>query len=112
MGRHAKAGTVLPDLVRLALPTLQEAQRQSPRTGPGAKPQIPDWVMAALIMIALLSKKKTKSAQYRHLRQRRRDIAQWLGCRQFPSRATYFRRYRRTRRLYQTAIRLQGQQAI
>jgi hypothetical protein len=112
MGRRAKAGTVLPELVKLAIPTLQEAQRQSPRTGPGAKPVIPDWVMAAMIMIALLSKKKTKSAQYRYLHERRRDIGTWLGCSKFPSRATYFRRYRRTHRLYGEAIRLQGQQAL
>lgn len=112
MGRHAKVGTVLPELVRLAIPTLQEAERQSPRTGPGAKPEIPDWVMAAMIMIALLSKKKTKSAQFRFLRERRRDIGTWLGCSRFPSRATYFRRYRRTHRLYREAIRLQGREAI
>lgn len=112
MGRHAKAGAVLPELVKLALPTLQEAERQSPRTGPGAKPDIPDWVMAAMIMIALLSKKKSKSAQYRYLRERRRDIRTWLGCSKFPSRATYFRRYCRAHRLYREAIRLQGQQAI
>jgi hypothetical protein len=112
MGRRAKAGTVLPELVELALPMLQEAERQFPRTGPGAKPDIPDWVMAAMIMIALLSKKKTKSAQYRFLSERRRDIGTWLGYSRFPSRATYFRRYCRTHRLYREAIRLQGQQAI
>lgn len=112
MGRRAKAGTFLPELVKLAVPTLQAAERQSPRTGPGAKPDIPDWVMAALIMIALLHKKKTKSAQFRYLRERRRDIAGWLDCQKFPSRATYFRRYRRAHHVYRAAIRLQGEQAI
>jgi hypothetical protein len=112
MGRRANAGTVLPELVRLALPLLQEAERQSPRTGPGAKPDIPDWVMAALIMIAVLANKKTKAAQLRYLRERRRDLAVWLGSSTFPSRASYYRRYRRAHQLYRTAIRLQGEQAI
>jgi hypothetical protein len=112
MGKRAKAGTLLSELVTMAVPLLQEAQRHSPRTGPGAKPDIPDWVIAALIMAALLSKKKTKSAQFRFLCERRRDLAEWLGCPMFPSRATYFRRYRRGHRLYAQAIRLQGQQAI
>jgi hypothetical protein len=112
MGRRATPGQALPELVELAIPLLKEAERQAPRTGPGAKPDFPDWMMAALIMIALLSKKKTKSAQFRYLRARRRDIAAWLGCARLPSRATYFRRYRRTHRLYREAIRLQGQQAI
>jgi hypothetical protein len=112
MGQRAKAGTLVVELVKLAVPTLQEAERHAPRTGPGDKPVIPDWVMAALIMIALMHKKKTKSAQFRFLSERRPLIATWLGRDEFPSRATYFRRYRRAQRLYREAVRLQGQQAI
>jgi hypothetical protein len=112
MGTRAKAGTLLAELVKLALPSLQAAERHAPRTGPGDKPDIPDWVMAALIMIAVLKKKKTKSAQYRFLCEQRREIADWLGCARFPSRATYFRRYRRAHRLYRAAIKLQGAKAI
>lgn len=112
MGKRAKAGTELEALVRLAVPLLREAERGCPRTGRGDKPVIPDWVMAGLIMIAVLKRKKSKSAQYRCLRQQRAAIAQWLGNACFPSRATYFRRYRRGHRLYREAIRLQGEQAI
>jgi hypothetical protein len=68
--------------------------------------------MAALIMIAVLAKKKTKSAQYRYLREHRKEIAGWLGDQRFPSRTTYFRRYRRAHRMYRTAIRLQGELAV
>ncbi len=112
MGRRAKTATNLPQLVALAIPDLQEAQRQSPRTGPGAKPVVPDWVIAALIMIVMLQRKKTKSAQYRFLQKQRHAVATWLGDPRFPSRATYFRRYRRAYRLYQAAIKLQGQRAL
>src|SRR3979411_3248624 len=104
MGKRATAGTLWSELVKLALPILQEAQRQCPRTGPGAKPDIPDWVMEELIIVALLPKKKTKSAQFRFLGQQRNDIAATLGGSWFPSRATYFRRYRRAHRLYRAAV--------
>jgi hypothetical protein len=99
-------------LVRLARPHLQRAERVEPRTGRGDKPEIPDWVIAGLIMVAVMHKKKTKSAQLRFLRERRRDLADWLGDDRFPSRSTYFRRYRRAHQLFRTAIRLQGEQAI
>jgi Transposase DDE domain len=112
MGRRAGAGTLWPTLVKLAIPVLKEAERQCPRTGPGAKPQVPDWVMAGLIMIGVLAKKKSKSAQFRFLSERRGEIAGWLGCSRFPSRARYFARYRQAHRLYRVAIRLQGEQAI
>ena len=112
MGQRTTTATLVPELVHLAVPMLQEAERLAPRTGPGAKPVIPDWVLGGLIMIALLHKKKTKSAQYRYLQQRRAQVATWLGDLHFPSRATYFRRYRRAQQLYHEAIRLQGLAAI
>jgi hypothetical protein len=110
--RQATADTALPELVRLAVPLLQEAERRCPRTGPGAKPVVPDWVVAAWIMIALLAKKESKSAQYRYLCGRRDEVAAWLGSGAFLARGGYFRRYRRAHRLYQAAIRLQGARAV
>ena len=112
MGKRARDDTLLATLVRMALPQLQDAERESPRTGPGDKPKIPDWLIGALIMIAVLVKKKSKSAQYRYLQEHRKEIAEWLGNKSFPSRSTYFRRYRRAHRIYRTAIRLQGELAI
>ena len=112
MGKRATDGTLVSELVRLAVPLLQEAERRAPRTGPGAKPVLPDWLLAGLIMIGVLHKKKSKSAQFRFLCERRRECAEWLGVSQFPSRATYYRRYRRAYRLYHEAIRLQGEAAI
>jgi len=63
-------------------------------------------------MIAILGGRKTKSAQHRFLLGKRREIAGWLGTAEFPSRSGYFRRYRRSYKLYQAAVRLQGLQAI
>ncbi len=112
MATRARDGTCLATLVRMAVPLFRQAERQCPRTGPGRKPQIPDWLIAVLIMIAVLKRKKSKSAQYRYLSEHRSEIAEWVDAEDFPSRSTYFDRYRRAYRLYQEAIRLQGQKAV
>jgi hypothetical protein len=112
MVRRTPGTTTLQDLVALAVPVCQQAQQQLPHSGPGRPPDIPDWLLAVFIMIAILQRKKTKSAQYRYLTEHRADWAAWLGTDRFPSRSTYFDRYRRAHRLLQQAIRLQGQQAV
>jgi len=112
MSSRVKEDSPLAELVRMAIPLCQQAERECPRTGPGRKPEIPDWVMAVLIMIAVLKRKKSKSAQYRFLKQHQRELAQWLGTDRFPSRSTYFERYRRAHRLFRHAIRLQGQVGV
>jgi hypothetical protein len=112
MGKQAKAEPCLKRLVRMAIPIFHAAERQCPRKGRGAKRKIPDWLMAALIMYSVLKKKKTKSAQYRFLRQQRSEIAAWLGDRRFPSRSTYFRRYCQAHHLYRVAVRIQGERAV
>jgi hypothetical protein len=109
---RAKAGACLASLVRMATPLCKQAERECPRTGPGRKPDIPDWVLAVLIMVAVLKRRKTKSAQYRFLKEHRRELAQWLGTSKFPARSTYFERYRRAHRVFKAAIRLQGEKAI
>jgi hypothetical protein len=113
MGTRAKSGTSLEALVKLALPLLKEAERRSPRTGPGAKPTIPDWFIGTLIMVAVLKRKKTKSAQFRFVTDaiHQRQIRDITGQR-LPSRSTFFSRYRRCHQLFSQAIKLQGQQAI
>jgi len=112
MGQRAKAGTCLASLVKMAVPLCQRAERECPRTGPGRKPEIPDWVMAVLIMIAVLKRKKSKSGQHRFLKEHRGELKVWLGTSKFPSRSTYFDRYHRAHQLFQHAIQLQGQLAI
>jgi len=92
MGKHAAAGTCLASLVKMAMPLCKQAERECPRTGPGRKPKIPDWVLAVLIMTAVLKRKKAKSAQYRFLKAYRCQLAEWLGTDKFPARSTYFDR--------------------
>jgi hypothetical protein len=106
MGKRAMAGTCLQALAKMAVPLLREAERQCPRTGPGAKPDIPDWFIGLLIMIAVLKRKKSKSAQFRFITDEtnRRLIADAAGWNEFPSRSTFFRRYRRSHQLFRVAV--------
>jgi hypothetical protein len=112
MGQRAKAGACLASLVKMAMPLCQRAERECPRTGPGRKPDIPDWVLAVLIMVAVLKRKKSKSAQYRFLREHRLRLCGWMECDCFPGRTQYFDRFRRAHRLLQVALELQGRRAI
>jgi hypothetical protein len=63
-------------------------------------------------MIALLKKRKSKSAQYRFLRQQENELKHRLSLKRLPARSTYFDRYRSAHRLFQVAIELQGQKAL
>jgi hypothetical protein len=112
MGSRALRRASLVELVQMAKPLLEAAERQCPRRGPGRPPKIPDWALGALIMVAVLKRRKSKSSQYRFLQQHRSDLQKWLGIDQFPARSTYFDRYRRAHRLFQVAVRLQGRRAI
>jgi DDE family transposase len=114
MGTRAKAGACLQALVKMAVPLLREAERRCPRTGPGAKPDIPDWLIGTLIMVAVLKRKKSKSAQFRFVteKQNRVLLAEAMGSKAFPSRSTFFRRYQRAHRLFRAAIKIQGEKAI
>ena len=109
---RAKEGTCLAALVRMTIPIARAAEKQCPRTGPGRPPEYEDWKIAVLIMIGIFTRRKSKSAQYRFLHHRRRELCRWLELRCFPSRATYFQRYRRAHRLFEAAIRIQGRRAI
>lgn len=112
MPARAKDGTCLAKLVRMATPILRAAQTQCPRTGPGRHPEFPDWKIATLIMVAVLKKRKSKSAQYRYLWPHRAKFMRWLGLKHFPARSTYFKRYAKAHRILPAAIDLQGRQAL
>lgn len=114
MGKRGHQGDRLETLLSMAIPLLQEAEQRQPRTGRGAKPIIPDWVIGALIMVAVLKRKKTKSAQFRFITDpaNRARLAAVLQHDHFPSRSRWFDRYRRAALLFQAAIKLQGERAI
>jgi hypothetical protein len=96
----------------MASPLLRAAQRECPRTGPGRQPDYQDWQIAALILIAILHRRKSKSAQYRFLHERRAALQQALKLTDFLARSTYFDRYRPAHQLFRQAIGLQGAKAL
>lgn len=112
MPARAKDGTCLAKLVRMATPIFRAAQTQCPRTGPGRQPEFADWKIAVLIMVAVLKRGKSKSAQYRYLWQHRTKLKRWLGLKHFPARSTYFKRYAQAHRILPAAIVLHGRQAL
>jgi len=111
MSQRATDGTCLATLVKMAIPLCQAAQRQCPRTGPGRKPAYDDWKMAVLIMVAILHRRKSKSAQYRWIVKHHTELLRWLSLPRLPARSTFFDRYGRIHKLYSVAIELQGKQA-
>lgn len=112
MPGRATAGASLEELLTLAVPLLRDAQRQCPRTGPGRKPDFDDWQIAALIVVAVLKMKKTKSAQYRLVVQNQELFKRRLGLDRLPCRSVFCDRYPRCWPLVQAAIRLQGRLAL
>lgn len=112
MTSNAKDGNCLAVLVQMAIPICQQAEREHPRTGRGRKPEIPDWVMAVLIMVAILKKRKSKRAQHRFLQQHQSDLLEWMGVDRFPCRSTYSDRYRRAHELFRHAIQLQAEKEV
>jgi hypothetical protein len=112
MGSRALQRASLIELVEMAIPLLQRAESDCPRRGRGRRPTIPDWVLGALIMVAVLKRRKTKSGQYRFLEQHRDLLKCALGVDVFPARSTYFDRYRRAHHLFRAAVRRQGRQAL
>ncbi len=112
MSRSAMEGTHLAQLVRLAIPRCKAAARACRRSGPGAPPTYADWQIAILILVAVLARRKSKSAQYRYLFEHRKALVNWLDLRAFPGRTTYFNRYRHAYRLFRAGVIEQGCRAI
>lgn len=111
MGSRVLSRASLSELVAMAKPLLQQAEQECPRKGPGRPPTYPDWLLGALIMVATLKRKKSKSAQYRFVKQNSSELREALGH-ALPGRTVFHDRYRRAHRLFAIGIKLQGRQAI
>jgi hypothetical protein len=112
MKRPAKDGAVREALVSLAVRFCYRAERACPRTGPGRRPEIADWVLAVMITLSVLQRKKTKSAQHAWWVRHRDDFARWMPSARLPARSTFYDRYRRAHRLFKVAIAELGRYAL
>lgn len=110
--RRATAGTSLEDLLRLAIPLCQLAQRQCPRTGPGRPDTYDAWKIAACVTCGVLKRLKSINAQHQMLLAQEPLLRQLLELKRLPARSTYFNRYSSVRPLVAAAIRLQGRRAL
>ena len=108
----AKDGICLYELLSIVIPVCKEAEQNCPKTGPGRKPEIPDWLIATLIMLVTVKKKKTKSAQYRWIKSNEQMLKPHLEGHRMPSRSTYFDRFRRAHLILTEAVRCMGNRAI
>jgi len=112
MVRPAKDGRHLADLVQLAIPLCQAAQKCCSRAGPGRPPDYEEWQIAVLIFVAVLNRRKSKSSQWRFLCQHQQALLKSLELPRLPARSTYFERHQRAWPLFQKAIELQGKKAL
>ena len=85
----AMEGGHLHALVRMILPVVQAAEPPNQRRR-GAPVSYTQWQMAAMVLVGILSRRKSKSAQYRYLTERCADLMALLKLVQWPSRSTYF----------------------
>jgi len=112
MFTRATDGTCLGELIDLAIPLCQAAAQRCPRTGPGRPPDYADWQIAALIMVSVLKKRKSKSSQHRFLVQNQQTLCDRLTLDCLPVRSTYFDRYKTAHAIFREAIALQGRKAL
>jgi hypothetical protein len=96
--------TPMRDLLRLAIPICRAAEAALPPRGPGRPVEIPESALAAMILLALAKRLRSKSAQYRFLAARGPALAARLGLDRFPARSTYFARYRTAYLLMAVAV--------
>jgi len=111
MSVRAMEGTRLAALARMAIPIARAAERECPR-GRGRRPDYPDWQIMVLALVAVLAKRRSKSAQYRFLLEHRTDLRRRSKLKRFPARSTYFERYKKVSKLIEVAIRMQGHRMI
>jgi hypothetical protein len=99
------------EFVVLAMRACQQAEKRCPRTGPGRKPVVPDWVIGTLVVVAVAARRKTKSAQFRYSWAHAEELKA-LGVWPLPKRSAFFDRYRRAWQLLQMAITCEGKLAV
>lgn len=103
---------VLENVIAVAMPLCQQAQKQLPRIGPGRPPVIPDWFIAVMIMVAVAKGKTSKASQLRFWAKHHWLLDDVRGDWKFPSKSTYYERYRRSWKIFEKAIESHTRKAI
>jgi hypothetical protein len=109
---RAKEGAPLDRCVAIAAAACQQAERERPRSGPGRKPDVPDWVVAAMVVVGVMHRKKTRAAQYAFWQSRTEQFAAWFPNERLLSRSQFYDRARQATPLLRTAIKRLGAHAV
>ena len=90
----AKEG-ITAALISMTAKVMQTVDKRNPKRGPGRPPQIPDWFLAVMIVVAVARQKKSKAAQFRFWMANKALLGPYQGDWNFPSKSTFYERYRR-----------------
>jgi hypothetical protein len=112
MSSCAKEGASLDCCVAIASSACRRAAGSPVRCGRGRRPEVPDWIVAVMVVIAVLHRKKTRQAQYAFWRARREQWEQWFPEERLLSRSQFYERARRLTPLLQRAIRRLAAHAV
>lgn len=111
MSRRAREGTALVQVARIALRFCRQVGE--PHMVHRGRPlAIPTWVIAVMIIVAILQRRKTKSSQWAFWRERPSLWAEVFPHSSLPARSTFFHRYRRCHELLEKALKQGGREAI
>ncbi len=107
-----KDGAWLEQCVARVGRVCQHAAMRCPRTGPGRKPEVPDWLIATVVVIGVMHRKKTREAQYAFWEANVDSFERCFPGERLLSRSQFYVRARRTAPLLQTVIQQFGSYAI
>lgn len=108
----AKDGACLDRCVTIARSACQQAERDCPRTGPGRKPEVPDWVVATMLVVAILHRKKSRLAQFAFWQARTVRFQVWFPDQRMLARSQFYQRARGVAALLSLAMKHLGIHAV
>jgi Transposase DDE domain len=112
MSSCAKEGALLDRCVVLAITVCQQAVECCPRLGPGRKPDVPDWVIAVMVVVGVLHRKKSRQSQFLFWKSRESRFADWFPGQRLLSRSQFYTRASRLSLMLQAAIQQLGRHAV
>jgi hypothetical protein len=108
----AKDGASLDQCVAIVSSACKQAEQECPRTGPGRKPDVPDWIVAMMVVVGVMHLKKTRAAQHAFWLAREQQFANWFPGQRILSRSQFHERARRLESLLSVAIKRSGAHAV
>lgn len=109
---RAKEGALLNRCVAIASAACIEAELECPRSGPGRKPEVPDWMVAVMVVVGVMHRKKTRAAQYAFWQARETLFRHSFPGERLLSRSQFYERARRAAPLLSAAMKRLGTHAV